>query len=212
MIYVYAVAEELRDIADLTGVQRERLVGVPFGHATVVAGEVAARPPIEPAMLRGQDALVRALHDRAGALLPMRFGTTSGDREEMLRSLEAHADLLTRLAAVRGCEQMTARAFGASSQVNEPAPAGASGTEYLRARAQRQQPAPALDILARAAGDLAKDVRIETAGQPGVLGSVYHLIARGRASEYREAIERVARDLTPVRVLVTGPTPPYAFT
>jgi hypothetical protein len=212
MLYLYAVAESLHDLAALTGVRHEALHLHPFAHATVVIGEIDAPPPLDATTLRAQDALVRALHDRAGALLPMRFGTTSASRDEMVRSLEAREGLLTRLAGVRGCEQMTVRVFGAAPEPDEPVASDArSGTEYLLARAKQQQSPLALEALATGVKNLTRDVRVEAATQPGVLGSVYHLIARGRSAEYRDAVQRAARDLTNVRVLVSGPSPAYAF-
>jgi hypothetical protein len=211
MVYVYAIAEELGDISHLAGVRGEPLLLVAFGRAVVVAGEMTVRPPLEPAILRAQDALVRALHDRARALLPMRFGTTSADREEVLRAIDAHGDLATRLAAVRDCEQMVVRVLGTLDQETQPVSAAATGTQYLEARAKRHQPGPALAALAAGVGDLPKSVKIEPSSQPGLLGAVYHLIERGRADEYRRAIDHRAAQLPDVRILVSGPSPPYAF-
>jgi len=211
MIYVYAVAEQLADVGGLTGVQGEPLTLVPFGGATAVVGEVTARPLLDPETLRAQDALVRMLHDRARALLPMRFGTSSSDRQEMLRSLAAHHELLSHLAAVRGCEQMVVRVLGRSSPVDLHVSAAASGTEYLQALAKRHHAAPQLENFVRGVGDLARAVKVEPSPQPGLIGTVYHLIERGGADEYRHAIDRVAAGLSGVRVLVSGPSPPYAF-
>jgi hypothetical protein len=211
MMYVYAIAEGVSSVADLAGVQGEPIVAVPVGEATVLIGEVATRPAIDANALRAQDALVRALHERASALLPMRFGVTSADRAELVRTIDARSDLVARLAAVRGCEQMVVRVSRAVDELNEPLPAAATGTDYLLARAKRHAPAPALHALADGVGALAKDVRLESASQPGLIGSVYHLIERGRADQYRAAVDRLAREMPDVRVLISGPAPPYAF-
>jgi hypothetical protein len=210
MVYAYAIAEGLGDIADLVGVQGESLATVPVGDGCVVVSDIAATPPLDPNVLRQQDALVRALHDRSRALLPMRFGTVSTSRNEMLHAIDAREGLLARLASVRGCEQMIVRVLG-TAVAGAPVETPASGTDYLRARAKAHEAGPELSTLAEGLPDLARDVRIEAAGQPGVLGSVYHLIERGRAREYREAIDRLARDLPHVRVVVSGPSPAYAF-
>ena len=117
MLYLYAVAAALGDIAELHGIQGEALIALPFQDALVVAGEVTAAPAIEATALTSQDALVRALHARAAALLPMRFGMTVPGAEALARSLDAR--ILERLAAVRGCEQMIVRVMSAlrSSEV-----------------------------------------------------------------------------------------------
>jgi hypothetical protein len=44
-----------------------------------------------------------------------------------------------------------------------------------------------------------------------MIGTLYHLIERGRASEYRRAVDGVAARADGVRVMVSGPSPPYAF-
>jgi hypothetical protein len=211
MLYVYAIAEELGDVSDLTGLRGEALTLIPFAAAVAVAGEVTSRPPLEPATLRDQDALVRALHDRARALLPMRFGTTSSDRDELRRAIESRGDLATRLAAVRGCEQMVVRVLGTAMPDDEPVPAPATGTQYLEARAKRHRAAPALDALAAGVGEICRGAKVEPSSQPGLLGAVYHLIERGHADEYRRAIDQAAAQLPDVRILVSGPSPPYAF-
>lgn len=213
MLYLYALVEHLDDVGDLRGIQGERLELRRWQSTLVVAGEVATKPSIAPDVLRAQDALVRTLHQRADALLPMRFGTTSADVEAMERSLQASPGLLEKLAAVRGCEQMTLRVLGAPPPADAPveATAATSGTEYLMARVRRRQPSPALRSLADCARELARDVRVEAGMHPGVLGSVYHLIARGAGCAYRDAVARAANELPELRVLVSGPSPPYAF-
>jgi hypothetical protein len=211
MIYVYAVATDLGEIADLTGVQGEPLTIIPFAAGVAVVGEVGARPALRPDTLHAQDALVRALHGRAAALLPMRFGTASGDRDEAIRALEAHGDLAARLAAVHGCEQMVVRVLGSEAPAEEQVTGAATGTEYLEALARRHRPAPALEAFAHGLGNVSKAVKIEPATQPGLLGAVYHLIERGRSEEYRRAVDDIAAQVPAVRVLVTGPSPPYAF-
>jgi len=42
------------------------------------------------------------------------------------------------------------------------------------------------------------------------VGSVYHLVPRASAGVYRRALEAAARDAG-LRVVVSGPWPPYAF-
>lgn len=211
MMYLYAVAENLADIADLAGVQGEALIIVPFAGGVAVTGEVDAPPALGPETLHAQDALVRALHERASALLPMRFGTASRDREEAIRALTAHGDLGARLVSVRGCEQMVVRVLGTAPASDELIAPAASGTEYLRARASRHRAAPALDIFATGLGPFARAVKVEPSHQPGLLGAVYHLIARGGADEYRRRVAEIADQEPGVRVLVSGPSPAYAF-
>lgn len=226
MLYLYALAAGLGNVEDLTGVQGESLIvitvdatptrntrasGAPA--AVAVAGDVATRPSLDAETLKAQDRLVRDLHERAASLLPMRFGATASDRHDVVRAIGAREGLQQRLAAVSNCEQMIVRVLGASRAtgaidlVSEDA---SPGTRYLKARA-KETPSPELLAIAEAARELQREVRIERALQPGLLGSVYHLIERGRADEYRAAVERAAAALPGVRVVVSGPSPPYAF-
>jgi sugar phosphate isomerase/epimerase len=219
MLYVYAVAADLGDVTDLTGVQGEPLMLIPVVDAVAVAGGVDAQPPLDAPALKAQDALVRQLHDRAGALLPMRFGMTARDADALGRSLEALRDIGNKLAAVRACEQMTLRVVsvggaeraGGAESAEGAGTAAASGTEYLKARAERRKASPELAAIAGAAASLQRDVRIDPANQQGLHGSVYHLIERGRSGEYRAAIDRAAAGLPNVRILISGPSPAYAF-
>ena len=211
MLYLYAIAAGLGDIAALRGVQGEALATLPFHDAVVVSGEVAQVPGIDPAALKAQDALVRELHARAAALLPMRFGTAVADAEALTRALDSR--VIDRLEAVRACEQMTLRVVGGAGGAERAggAEGAQSGTAYLMARAGKLRASPELDLIARAAAHVVRGVRVEPANQHGVHGSVYHLIERGRADDYRAAIEQAARDVRDVRVIITGPSPAYAF-
>lgn len=211
MVYVYALAADLGDVADLRGVQDEALLTIPLSGGVIVAGEVSAQPSLEADTLIRQDALVRTLHERAAALLPMRFGTTAPTAEDVVRLVLSREHTLERLEAVRGCEQMIVRVLGPTHPVEEHVPAMATGTQYLQSRARLHRPDAELTAMAAAAGSLQRDVRIEPAQQPGLHGSVYHLIERGHAGEYRLAIERGAATLPGVRVIISGPLPAYAF-
>jgi hypothetical protein len=210
MIYAYAIAAEIGNVVDLDGVQGEPLLAVPLRSARVLCGKVNAAPMLDRAVLTAQDTLIRALHARSTALLPMRFGTTAADIDVLREKILAIDGLLERLEAVRGCEQMTVRVAGAGGTIQERSEPPVSGTEYLQAKAQRRTPRE-LRLIAEAAGPLQRDVRYETAGQPGLIGSVYHLIERGHADAYRAAIERAASNAPELSVLVTGPSPAYAF-
>ena len=211
MLYLYAIAAELGDVADLTGVQGEALTLISLERALLVAGEVDASPAIDAAALTAQDALVRQLHERAAALLPMRFGSTASTQEDARRALTALPQFLERLAAVRGAEQMIVRVLGEPSPRSTAIPRDGSGARYLEARAEARRAAPELLAIAAAGQPLQRNVRIEPAEEPGMIGSVYHLIDRGRADQYRVLIEDAARLMDHVRVRVSGPSPAYAF-
>lgn len=211
MVYVYAIVSDDAEMADLIGVTGESLFAVPIDNGHVICGEISALPPVDTATLKAQDALVRTLHGRVPALLPMRFGMSAADPPAVVEKIRAIDGLAERLRLVRDCEQMTIRVLGSGSEATDQPVVAGTGTEYLAALAKRRRASPELSAIAAAPGDLARDVRVDSGSYPGVVGSVYHLIARGREADYRASIDRGAATLLRVRVIVTGPSPAYAF-
>jgi hypothetical protein len=109
-----------------TTASTESTESAPRGDGAAVDANVGAGAGAEPAapampggvtadILRAQDALVRALAQRAEALLPARFGSMFTS-ETALREVIAGLDprLEEALERVRGCEQMTIRVFSST--------------------------------------------------------------------------------------------------
>lgn len=197
-LYLYAVVDE--EPASL----EEPLRLVRCGELLIVAGGEA--PPLTPESLAEQDALVRRLN--VPALLPIRFGEKVRDEEELRKLLKPRtADLIEALKKVRGCVQMTLRAFGEPAPMPEPVEQGGPGTRYLEARRREIERAhslpeigPLLDLLR----PLVRAERIERKEQGALLGTVYHLVRREDLPAYQEAAQGQG-------VTVSGPFPPYAF-
>ena len=197
------------------GVEGEPLQAVPIGRIDAIVGRVRAIPKPTDSNLLRYDHVISALWRRTPALLPARFGTSardSADLEDMVRGRERM--LRTRLLAVRHRAQMTIRIVA-----GDPAPpsprlrraratrkTGQSGTHYLRSR-QREYAVPAFDPLRAAVRRWIRDERVEKHGR---VASIYHLVPRSSITRYTSAIERTAREAG-VRIIVSGPWPPYAF-
>jgi hypothetical protein len=84
------------------------------------------------------------------------------------------------------------------------------GTQYLHRRAAaatRAREIPGFEPIRRAATRWVKDERVEK--RAGV-ATVHHLIPRSAVSPYRTAVGRAAARAG-LRVIVSGPFPPYAF-
>jgi hypothetical protein len=81
-----------------------------------------------------------------------------------------------------------------------------TGTAYLRARA-RVARIPGFDPVLDAVRGWVRDQRVERR-EP--VTTVYHLIPRSAAAAYRSAVERAAASAG-IRLVVSGPFPPYAF-
>ena len=76
----------------------------------------------------------------------------------------------------------------------------------MRAR-QRDHAVPAFDPLRARVRRWVRDERMEKRGN---VASIYHLIPAGSVERYRAALDGAAREAN-VRVIVSGPWPPYAF-
>jgi hypothetical protein len=81
-----------------------------------------------------------------------------------------------------------------------------SGTSYLRSR-QRERAVPAFTPVRAAVRRWVREERVEK--HHGV-ASIYHLVPRGSVERYRSALERAAQDAG-LRMIASGPFPPYAF-
>jgi hypothetical protein len=233
MLYLYALADRLGSVEEIRGVGHEPLVVIDAGPARIVAGQLAAAPACDRATLEAQDRVVRALHDRADALLPMRFGSAADAPAQAIRSVEVIAGgLADRFALVRGREQMTLRVVRAGADVEAAGESGAvppadtiaaidvagrpvdeplgSGTAYLRARAVRDVPAELLPLV-DATRALRRAMRIERGRHDAMVATIYELVDRGASDAYRDLV-RAAAGLRPqLTIHVSGPAPAYAF-
>jgi hypothetical protein len=223
MLYIYALVADLdaRVLEGLRGVQGEPCTSVDFHGLTAVTGAVERVPDVSREMLEAQYALVGELHARVPALLPTRFGTAAPSAEALGRQLELRAEHLARqLALVRGREQMTLRVLGAGATVDvharpsplatSPGRAGGAGRRYLAARAAQAVPA-LVDPLLAAIQPLQRATRVEAGRHEGVVATIYHLVDRGTATAYAAAVDAAAGESPALTILLSGPSPAYAF-
>jgi gas vesicle protein GvpL/GvpF len=216
--YVYALLTEAPRGDAGAGLDAEPLRFVPVEGVLAAVGDMAAPPPVSPTTLRAHDAVVRRLAAAVDAILPVRFGTLlDGDGALVDAIAERAPRLREALALVAGREQMTLRVFGEAAS-NDPAMPAADdlgpGARYLEGRRRQARRDADVRELAPLRPYLAAFVRGEQAQRhdaPPLLASVYHLIDRGRAPAYVEAVAAGAAALAPTRVVATGPWPPYAF-
>jgi hypothetical protein len=93
------------------------------------------------------------------------------------------------------------------------APAGA-GARYLVARrsaALRARAVPEIDWLRPSLARFVRAERAERHARAPLLASVHHLLPKGRAAAYLAAVDRALRTRRGVRVVASGPWPPWAF-
>jgi hypothetical protein len=205
VIYLYAVVDAHLDVSGLRGVADEPLTLVPGGQVRAVAGTLDHVPSVSRETLAAQDQIVRALHARGAALLPMRFGAAFAAQRDAEQALAVQSQgLAERLDRVRGREQMSLRITGVRAE--SPSVKAATGADYLQQRARPRELTPLLDALAT----LTRATKIERARHEGLV-TVYQLVDRGAGDAYRRTVETVTPGLAPLVVHVGGPAPCYAF-
>ena len=189
----------------------------------MVVGRMDEAPAADAAALRGHDAVVRRIAATVDAILPMRFGSVAPDEDTAARLFAPRAiELAGRLVHVRGHEQMTLRVFGPrrAARSRPPAP-GSATTAPARPGGAIPRRATSGSMAPRRRPSSIRSARCSTASSPTsassatltppLLASVYHLVPRDRGARYRTRVARGARQLSPLRVTVSGPWPPYAF-
>ena len=220
VLYLYALVGE-RPRHDLgRGLSRERLSTLPGRGFHVVVGRMEEAPEPAAAALRGHDAAVRRIAAAVDAILPMRFGSVAPDEDAARRLFAPRAiELAGRLVHVRGHAQMTLRVYGPRrlARARPSAPETVAevrlgpGARYLAERRRLSGTAPELDPIRPLLDSLVADERVQRHLTPPLLASIYHLVPRNRGARYRARVARGARQLSPLRVTVSGPWPPYAF-
>ena len=216
-LYVYAIADRGQRF-DGAGLAGEPLEVVQGAHVAAVVGRMEAAPAVAEESLRAHDAVVRALAARAPALLPARFGSVAAADVEIRAALDEAADAYrAALDLVRGREQMTLRVLDvaeAAPAAPEPHdPDAGPGARYLASRAFDTGAAgvPGLRPFLDALAPYVAAESVERHATPPLRASVYHLIARGTSSGYLDALQLAAARTPGLRVVPSGPWPPYAF-
>ena len=162
---------------------------------------------------------MRELAERFPAIIPVRFGTWMEEDEVITTLSSRRAAFAGALAAVRGRVQMTVRVVTGRDSRKETGgqPLGASkasasitGRDYLKSRARAAAAARVVPGFAPVRGAVVRWVRAERVEHRAAVSSVYHLIPRASAEAYRRAVQAAA-DAAGLRVIVSGPWPPYAF-
>ena len=214
ILCVYAVAVPPEKRIAVRGLDDERLRAVTVGRVTAIVGELTHPPRPTQGTLRKYSEVVQKLAERLPAVLPARFGTCMQDLIELTFILQSRQQsLLRNLRDVRGRVQMTGRIFQSSApnagRATSIASAG-SGAEYLRARAAAATREKEVDGFASVRAAVRRWIRDERVEKQGPIASVYHLVPRGQAEQYRRTLEHAAREAG-LRLTVSGPWPPYAF-
>jgi hypothetical protein len=207
-LVVYAVA---------SGKQRPLRGSRKVGSFTVVTAPMASPPRPSVAAVRAHDRVVRRASKSYASVLPFRFGAWFESESAMaVEVLAMKRRLKDALELVRDREQMTCRLFDRRAPPRTEGPARratrSTGTSYLHERAKALREPEALGVLRGALSSLVRAERVELHESNALVATVFHLVDRGAAREYRRTVRRVGPTLAPLTLLASGPWAPYAFT
>lgn len=177
--------------------------------------------------VRQHEAVVEALLEDSAAL-PVRFGTIFRDAASVTSALaEQYEPLAADLARVGGKAELSLTALWVSPPVWDgpgfESPDAFSteraGARYLRARAallQREQGArerarAIAEALDRELASLTLERRVRLLPTPRIAVRTAYLLERSAVTTFRTAFEGLRRTQSELRLLLTGPWPPYSF-
>jgi len=214
ILCLYAVVSTPRTPLHIGGMRNERLTVIRAGSISGVVGRLARPPRQAPRSLRAYHEAIQRLSDVVPALLPARFGTTFQSEAEVVALLRARsASFRPVLARVRRRVQMTVRFMPGRQplpRLDETMSVSdrSSGIAYLRSRARAARRLATWEPCVTLSHIAGQWIRAELFEERHGVVSVYHLIPRAAAAQYRRAVEA---GLPGARPQVTGPFPPFAF-
>jgi hypothetical protein len=208
---VYAITTG-RQVPDVPGIL---LRSIRVGALSALVSDTRRTPKATARALRRYQQRQAAMADQLPAMLPVRFGTVIEESEVAFILKSRSAALGSALRQVRGHVQFTMRIRAEQAAPDPARPVRTprqvrSGAAYLRARAAdvaRARHVPGFDPVRHAVARWVKDEQVVK--QAGI-ASVYHLVPRRSAAAYARTLAAAA-DAAGVRVIISGPFPPYAF-
>lgn len=224
MVYVYAITESFRRPTTEQRGLKDRPLAVEVAGSVAAVYSVHDCPAPRPTadhVWRHEQVIEHLMTDHA--VLPARFGTTFGDDGKLAALLETHHDrLLAGLKRVRGHVELGLRVLWKPSEVRAdgPAePAGQTGHAYMKARMAEEQ---RRRVEQRRAERLADELDAPLVGlssertrrvlaRPEVPLTAAYLVPRAHLDAFRREVQRLVVARPDVRVLCTGPWPPYHF-
>jgi hypothetical protein len=209
MIYLYAITDPLERPSHMVGLQETPLESL---QVDSVCGVYTTHERLEcgpdPALLWRHDQVVEGLMELAG-VLPLRFGTTLRDSDELRAILARDRPRFERLLArVRGCVELAVRVGVPPA----PEPSSATGTAYLQAKltAEREREGAANRVLAPLRG-LAKATSRRTSRTGDTTVSESYLVSRNALEPFVAQVKLLQSHNSELSLTCTGPWGPYSF-
>ncbi|MDT5268820.1 MAG: hypothetical protein QOH49_1006 [Acidobacteriota bacterium] len=229
-LYVYCLGNELREAAfeGLAGVGGARVRVLTLGGLAAVVSEAG-----EEATAVNDGNLLAHNRVNAAALavstpLPCRFGTRAAHERLAEYVSTNEAALSATLARVRGCVEMSVklmekaegrRAKVESEDEEDVSAATGAGTAFLLKKRReilgeegaRRRAEGSAAWLASGVGELARETAARLSPSEAIFVRAAHLVERTRVADYRACLRALAAERQDLRLLSSGPWPPYNF-
>ena len=231
-LYVYCLGDDLSEAAfdGLAGVCGARARVLTLGSLAAVVSE-----PGDEAVAVNEENLLAHNRVNAAALarstpLPCRFGTRAAP-ERLAEYVTTHEEALaSALARVRGCVEMSVKLMekaegkGQKAKVESEADvadvsAAGAGTAFLLKKRReilgeegaRRRAEEAAAWLASGVGELARETAERLSPSEAIFVRAAHLVERAHVADYRARLRALAAGRDDLRLLTSGPWPPYSF-
>jgi hypothetical protein len=207
VIELYAITDHpgppLPDVAPLNAVATEHLAAV---CAPASDGEVSP-----DALWRHEDVVEALMEDRD--LLPVRFGTCLEDESAaVLAVAERYDELAVALDRVRGAVELSLRVVVADEPTQAAHEEPGSGADYLRAKTRcGVERETAVRVLHEPLSILARASLQVSPRSPSELLRAAYLVDRPAVEGFVGLVARLQSVHPGLRLLCTGPWPPYSF-
>ena len=229
-LYVYCLGDELGGAAfdGLAGVCGARVRVLALGSLAAVVSEPGDVAVNEENLLAHNRVNAAAL--AVATPLPCRFGTRAAHARLAEYVSTNEAALAAALARVRGRVEMSVKLMeksGVRSQESEVeseagvADFGAAGAgtafllkkrrEMLGEEGARRRAEEEAAWLASGVGELARETAARLSPSEAIIVRAAHLVERARVDEYRTRLRALAAERRDLRLLTSGPWPPYSF-
>ena len=226
-LYAYCVAEDLEALNEsVTGVAGKAVRMFKMEGLTLLVSDYdVASLPVTRENALAHAAVVRSVLDQTTPL-PFRFGMLATEQQLQRFVTTNKLALAGKLAHVRGCVEMNLKIiWNSTTEAAVPSPeddeAAGPGTAFLKEKRrellgdeQKLSQIGEVSSLLREplGGGLIKDEQIVLRPSPkGVLAAVAHLIDSGAMEQYRTNVSELLTKRPDLRILLSGPWPPYSF-
>jgi hypothetical protein len=226
-VYVYAIIDRPTiPVPDMPGLEGAALDTLPCQDigAVVSLSTVGKAPPVEAILWQHETVVEALMADHS--VLPVRFGTMLPDEAAVQAVLVTHyAEFTVGLERVRGHVELGLRVLWNDDSArpltsDQPPPHSlGSGRAYMLARLEEEC---RLQVRRERAESLAREIHtplarlaaeatLRTLMTPRLLLTAAYLVRHEQVAAFRQEVETLSPTYPEVRLLCTGPWPPFSF-